>query len=507
MILPAGLFTLPRFAMLVLACATGSHLHATTWSKTYLAATSPIFDANGTPVLDEFGDLVPSIPLNFAPSVRINDDGFHYVWLEMSAMAEPPEIDTTTGLPILGQYHRLGVATNSGAWSVEAVTDLAENTDQPHFADRLDGVLSLAYWRENLLYVDTLEQAANTRLTLPIQKMSGAVAIDDNGGVHVAVIRANYELWLYYYDQTSLTSIKVSDGPVCSVSIAAGVGDTSHLVYSTFSEDVNFNQQLDDGEDLNNNTLLDETSAQLIYQRMDAGSLDFSDVIISDTLIKICHLDLYNANSSGLCLAYADPVRNLVCIASKASSDAAPWQFQIVSSQVSNSASVALAQNDASSTSGIDYAVSYISGDGSQLFVSESSAGVWTESLVAENTSGDYFRATDLGFGADGQPVVLASEKAASMFLTGYSKSALPSVFVTEVAAIEIRSAYVLEWAAPAENVLSQTLQSTTDLSDPNSWLDVNTSSSFFDDERDSYKMFVEPTGNSQFYRVLSVTE
>jgi hypothetical protein len=484
-----------------------SHLHAATWSKTYLADTSAVLDKNGAPVLDEFADSVPSIPLSFAPSVRTNADGFHFLWLEMSDTAEPAVIDSSTGIPILGEYHRLGVATNSGAWSVEKLTALAEDMDQPHFADRLDDTLSLAYWLEDLLYIDTITASANARLTLPIQKMSGAVAIDANGGVHVAVIRANYELWHYYYDQTSLTPIKVSDGPVCSVSIAAGVGDTSHLVYSTFSEDVNINGQLDEGEDLNNNTLLDEAQNQLLYQRMDAGSLDFSEVIISDTLIKVCHLDLYNTNSSGLRLAYADPVHNSVCFASKANSDLASWQFQAVSSMVSNFASVALAQNDPSSASGLDFAVSYISGDGSQLFVSESSSGVWTESLIAEDNSGAYFRATDLGFGTDGQPVVLASEKAPILFLTAYSKSSMPSLFVQEVASIEIRSAFVLEWAGPAENVISQQLQTTTDLSASNSWIDVNTSSAIFNNDSDSYKMFVEPTDVSRFYRVLSVTE
>lgn len=497
--------SLPRMAIMFIACVLGSHLHAATWSKTYLADTSYVRDESGFPILDEFGDRVPSIPVNFRPSARSNTDGFHFLWMERSDTAEPPVLDPA-GFPILGEYHRLGVATNSGVWSIEEVTALEADLDQPQFADRLDDTLSLAYWRENLLYVDTLAET-NTRLTLPIPKMSGAVAIDASGGVHVAVIRANYELWHYYYDQTSLTFSKVSDGPVCSVSIAAGLGDTSHLVYSTFSEDVNFNELLDAGEDLNNNTLLDETPTQLIYQRMDAGSLDFSEAIVNDTLIQVCHLDLYHTNSSGLRLAYADPVQNAVRFVSKASSDVAPWRFQTVSSQASNFASVALAQNDQSSASGLDYAVSYVAGDGGQLFVSEFSSGVWAESLIAENTSGAYFRATDLDFGADGLPVVLASEKAPSLFLTAYSKSSLPSLLVTEVAPIEIRSAFVLEWARPAEGVVSQKLQSSADLSDPNSWVDVNTSSAIWNHGSETYEMFVEPAVASQFFRVLTVTE
>ncbi|MBT62593.1 MAG: hypothetical protein CML13_05205 [Puniceicoccaceae bacterium] len=508
MSLPTDYSFFSRFMIAVVACALGSHLQAASRSKSYLADTLPVLNSYGSPVVDEFGYPVPSIPLNFAPSVRTTADGFRFLWLESSEMAEPPEVDTTTGFPILGKYHRLGVATHLGAWSVEEVTEFEENLDQPHFADRLDGELSLAYWQENWLFVDTLEQPANTKLTLPIRKMSGAVAIDVNGGVHVAVIRANYQLWHYYYDYNSLSSTMISEGPVASVSIVAGKGDRSHIVYSTFSEDVNFNQQLDAGEDLNNNTVLDETATQLIYQGMDASSLDSSEAIIEDTIIQISQLDLYNTNGSGLRLAYADPVQNSVRFASKANVAGAVWQFQTVSSQASNFASVALAHNDASSASGLDYAVSYISGNGNQLFVSESASGVWTESLIAEDNSGAYFRSTDLGFATDGQPVVLASEKAPSLFLAAYSKSSLPSLLATEVASsIEIRSAFVLEWAAPAENVLSQRLQSSSDLSDPNSWTNLDLSNAIFDDNSDSYKLFVEPAGDSLFYRVLSVTE
>lgn len=381
------------------------------WQKTYLDQTSiPIDWTIGFPVHDEFGDSRPSLPIQFSPSLLSDSSGLHVIGLDHSDTSWPAEIDTT-GFPIYGDFFSLSVSSFSGSlWSSgNPFSNFTEGIINPHFVDRTDDVVSVAYWAESFLYVETLESPSNTRITLPIPMMFGDVAIDAEGGLHVAVINPNYELWHYYFDGvSSLSTSQIESGPVCRARIAAGQGDTAHIVYSTFSEDANYNGVLDDGEDLNDNATLDEPSLQLIYQRMDGAVEDFSEAILSDTIFKLCHLDLHNTNGSELHVVFEDLVRNSVRLASKANDDLSSWVFQTVSSSAGQFAEIAIAENHTTSPSAPDYAVSYVRADGSELLVSELSSGVWQESVVAENNSGGYFRGADVGFDVSGETIVVA---------------------------------------------------------------------------------------------------
>jgi len=106
----------------------------------------------------------------------------------------------------------------------------------------MDDKLSVCFWKDSYLTIDTLEHSSPNRLTLPIPTKTVSVAIDANGGVHILSVNAEHELWHRYYFDGGLTEIRLSGGPACKVVAVAGIDDTCHVAYTTFSEDFNLNE-------------------------------------------------------------------------------------------------------------------------------------------------------------------------------------------------------------------------------------------------------------------------
>lgn len=129
---------LERVILFALILTTAS-LHVQAWNKTYLGESFALYGENGFPITDEYGDPVPSIPETYVPSVRSFSGALHVLTLEASDVTDPPELDSR-GFPVIGQYHQFRVLSETGSgWTEsDAVSELLEGMDSPHFADRLD---------------------------------------------------------------------------------------------------------------------------------------------------------------------------------------------------------------------------------------------------------------------------------------------------------------------------------------------------------------------------------
>lgn len=464
------------------------------WQKTPLATTSSLMDQQGFPLFDKFGDSLPALPSNYKPSLLWDSSELHIMKVGYSQLSDPPEIGSS-GFPILGDYYQLSLLTlTSGVWSTSApITELTEGLDAPTLIPRNDSSLPLVYWIGNLFYIHRIAEPANTRITLPMPKRIASAVVDENGGVHVLTVNQDYELWHYYYMQENLTSTKLSDGPVCNVAVAAGEGDECHVVFSTFSEDVNFNGQLDEGEDLNNNSTLEDVPMQLIYQSIDAATPSSIELVDNDTILKVRLLDLYFSTDHGLKLAYTDPVENSVRLAERGGSS---WASVNVSTVKSSFQSLALSVSPVG-----DCAVSYVDAAGMKLYIAEESVASWVETLISESSKGNYFAGVDSAFDNTGQVMVLTSEKD-RYYLNLYSRAAIPDLLGTLVRPTLIRSAFIITWPTPSEGATKQILQSNTNLADSEGWVNIEQrSTSFISDE--PKETTVEVDGPDKFYRVI----
>jgi hypothetical protein len=484
---------LPLPAVLAASLAT-AHTAAGAWQKTSLATTGSQLDEDAFPILDNYGDAVPALPPDYTPAFYRNADGLQFLRVDYSDMSDPPEINDF-GFPVLGDYYQLSLATlDAGAWSVAApLSELSDTLTSPMLVSRNDATVSVAHWDGDFLNIDTIASPSNTRITLQVPKRVAAVAIDANGGVHVAAVSPDYALWHYYYTDGDLTSTKLSSGPVCDVAAVAGEGDACHVAYSTYPEDMNLNGELDDGEDLNGNGILDETPPQLIYQSLDAATPSAAEFVDDDTLLKLCGFDLYFSTAHGVKLAYGDPVANEVRLAERGASS---WSSVKASTRAGMFESIALAVNSAG-----ECAIAYVNRSRDELYVAEEADGVWSEALVTEAETGDYFSGTDLAFDDAGQLAVLTSEKN-RFYLNLYTRATVPDLLSTLVRPTAIRDAFIITWPTPSEGATRQILQSSTDLSDPESWANVA--------ERNVYGRFgatmettVEREGPRKFYRVI----
>jgi hypothetical protein len=471
---------------------------ASAWQKTTLATTQNVLAPTGFPITDEFGDPVPALPKNYAPNVHGNASSLHFLRVSHSQLADPPILGDA-GFPVLGNYYQLSTASIlSDAWSTTApFTDFNEEVAAPSFVRRLDDTVSIAHWLGDLLHIDTMASPSNTRLTLPIAKEVGTVAIDSNEGVHVLVISSDYELWHFYYLEGALAQSKLSDGPVCEVVVEAGESDVCHVAYSTFTEDVNLNEALDDGEDINGNGVLDETPMHLIYQSVEANTPSAMELIDDDTVLKFCNFDLHFSSAHGLKLAYADSSRNEIRLAERSSSS---WSSVKVSSAVSMFNSVALAV-----TSTGKCAITYVSSDQRRLYVVEEEAGQWSETLISQVATGKYFTGTDVAFNADDQLAVLTSEKD-RIYLNLYSRSAVADLLSTLVRPTEIRGAFIITWPTPSEGATKQVLQVSSNLADPDSWEFV-AQRTYWRNPAEVMETVAEKDGPNRFYRVIELSD
>lgn len=119
---------------------------------------------------------------------------------------------------------------------------------------------------------------------------------------------------------------------------------------------------------------------------------------------------------------------------------------------------------------------------------------------------GAYFTGTDVVVRVDGEVVVLVAEKNVGAYLAAYSESALPALLPTQVQPISIRSAFIVSWPTPGDSVVEQVLQSTSDLADPEIWVDVEQKYWYYGEERVALETVVEQ-GAQKFYRVLEISE
>lgn len=490
--------SLPGVLVLGALLVGGSPAIGETWSRTALGQGYVQVNSNGFPILDIYGDVIPLLPSYYQPSGIVTSDGLNVLRFSATDLASPVEVDPN-GFPVSGEYFRFdSLLFDENAWAEgEPFTDWMEDVVSPGYVSCMDDLLAVSYWKDDYLNIDTLEEPSPTRLTLPIPAMKGTVAVDANGGVHVLSIDANYELWHRYYSDETLTSVKLSDGPVCDVVVAAGEGDTCHVAYTTFSEDLNLNETLDDGEDVNGNSLLDVVPHELSYQLIDANVPDSVETLVADALIRICYFDLLFLPTQGVTLVYADPVTNAIRLAERGIST---WSVGRISSTTGAYGPLALAMK-----SDGDCVVSFATQNGLKLSIAEEDSGSWTETVIRETSVGAYFTGTDVVVRGNGEIVVLAAEKGRS-YLAAYTEAVIPSLFPTQIKSVEIRSAFVLTWPTPDENVSKQILQSTSDLSDPDSWEDEEQRNWRSWQERVLVETVVEQEAQ-KFYRVLEVSE
>ncbi len=472
-----------------------------TWSRTVLGQSGLQFDeVTGLPVLDIYGYQAPRFPKHYQPSAIESASGINVLRFSYSYTPIPLQFDPN-GFQIFGDYFRFdSLLYNGNTWvEGEPFTDWMEGVFSPSYVSCMDGALKVSYWKEHLLCIDTLEGPSSTRLTLPIPAMKGTVAVDANGGVHVISIDADYELWHRYYSDGALSSVKLSDGPVCDVVAVAGEGDTCHVVYTTFSEDLNSNEIFDDGEDVNENGQLDVVPNGLAYQLIDVNVPDPVEILVVDTLIRVCYLDLLFSTTYGLKLVYADPVTNSIRLFERGLST---WSAGQISSSVGSYGPVALdIQADG------DAVVSFATQNGLKLSITEEDSGVWTETLIRETSVSAYFTGTDVVVRANGDVVVLTSQRNdAGSSLAAYTISVLPSFLVTQVQPVSIRGAFIVTWPTPGQDVTQQILQSTGDLSDPNSWEDLEQKDWNQWDDRVALETVVEREVQ-KFYRVLETSD
>ena len=470
------------------------------WPKTILDDVSLGYNINGLPMLDSYGNHIPALPVEYRPTAMSGPSGVHVLFLEHSHVLDPVTRDET-GLPIVADNFQLQVATLAdGSWSIsEPLETFKPDVASAALVDRYDDKVSVAHWSGNLLNIDTIDTPSNTRLTLPIPAVAkGKVVIDENDGVHVFAINSDYELWHHYYAGSAVSQVMVSPGPVCEVVAAAGTNDQCHIAYTTFSEDSNFNQILDEGEDLNGNEVLDVTAYELVYLNIDASVDTVAEVLLENTLLPLCHFDIDWTESYGVKIAYSNPVLNAVYVAGKVTSD---WSFTSVSSLPSMYQSVSITTDSSG-----DVAVSYVSADGQSLYYAEEDSATWTELLVAESSHPENFSGSDLVYTPSGEPFLLTSKKDL-FYLSAYSPVQLPSPFNQQVYATSIRSSFIVTWPSPREETRQQILQSNPDLNDEDGWIEVERRYIYNFGSEDTYETVVEKDGAGMFYRVIEIVD
>lgn len=477
-----------------------SNVCSAAWPRAILDEVPVQLDwSYGFPLLDAYGDPYPALPEGYFPSAMGGSGGVHVLFLEHFEQLDPPPLDDF-GSPILGDYFQLKVATLDGAvWSMsEPLGAQGEDVASAALVDRYDEEVSVAHWSGNLLNIDTIDSPSNTRLTLPVPAAKGKVVVDENAGVHVLAINSDYELWYHYYTGVALSSVMVSSGPVCEVVAVAGADDQCHIAYTTFSEDSNFNQTLDEGEDLNGNEVLDETACELVYRNIDAGVVADAEVLLGNTLLPLCHFDIDWTESYGAKVAYSNPVLNSVYVAEKGISD---WSFASVSSLPSMYQSVSLTTDSSG-----DAAVTYVSADGQSLYFAEEDSGAWTEVLVAESSIPENYTGSDLLYAPGEAPFLLVSEKSA-FYLSAHSPVQLPSPMSQQVYPTSIRDSFIITWPTPQEETQEQILQSNPDLTDDDGWIEVERRNVIYIGDEGPYETVVEKGGSSMFYRVIEIVE
>ena len=468
------------------------------WPKTILDETPNQFQMNGLPMFDSYGNYIPALPLEYRPTAISGPSGIHVLFSENSMFSDPMMYDEN-GLPV-ANYFRLQVATLvDGSWSIsEPLDTFKEDIAGAALVDRYDDKVSVAHWSGNLLNIDTIDTPSNTRLTLPLPAVKGKVVIDENEGVHVFVINSDYELWYYYYAGGAVSQVMVSPGPVCEVVAAAGSNDQCHIAYTTFSEDSNFNQILDEGEDLNGNEALDGTAYELVYRSIDASVPTVAEVLLENTLLPLCHFDIDWTESYGVKIAYSNPVLNTVYVAEKVTSD---WSFTSISSLPSMYQSVSITTDSSG-----DVAVSYVSADGQSLYYAEEDSATWAEVLVAESSHPKNYTGSDLVYASSGEPFLLSSKKE-NFYLSAYSPVQLPSPLNQQVYPTSIRSSFIITWPSLREESIGQILQSNPDLTDEDGWIEVERRNIYNFGSEDTYETIVEKDGVGMFYRVIEIVD
>jgi hypothetical protein len=484
--------------IIFLALVTLTNVCLSAWPKTILDETPQQFDLDGFPMFDSYGNSIPALPVEYRPTAISGPSGIHVLFSENSMFSDPMMYDEY-GLPIANHF-QLQVATLvDGSWSIsEPLETFKEDVASAALVDRYDDKVSVAHWSGNLLNIDTIDTPSNTRLTLPLPASKGKVVIDENDGVHVFAINSDYELWYHYYAGGALSQMMVSSGPVCEVAAAAGTNDQCHIAYTTFSEDSNFNQILDEGEDLNGNEVLDVTAYELVYRSIEASVDTVAEVLLENTLLPLCHFDIDWTESYGVKIAYSNPVLNAVYVAGKVTSD---WSFTSVSSLPSMYQSVSITTD----ISG-DVAVSYVSADGQSLYYAKEDSATWTEILVAESSHPKNYTGSDLVYAPSGEPFLLTSKKE-NFYLSAYSPVQLPSPLNQQVYATSIRSSFIVTWPSPREETRQQILQSNPDLNDEDGWIEVERRYIYNFGSEDSYETVVEKDGAGMFYRVIEIVD
>jgi hypothetical protein len=488
----------PIGALILAALGSAAPAFGDVWSRTSLGQGTFQIDDVGFPILDIYGDLVLSLPLHYQPGGRVTSGGLNVLRISSEDLVPPFEVDPN-GNTVFGEYFRFdSLLLSEDVWAEhDPFTDWVEEVFSLSYVSCMDDSLLVSYWSGLYLCIDTLKDPNPTRLTLPIPAMKGTVAIDANGGVHVLSINDDYELWHHYYSDEVLVDVKLSDGPACEVVAVAGEEDSCHVAYTTFSEDLNLDEALDNGEDVNGNGVLDVVPHEVNYQLIDANVPNPVETLVAEALIRVCYLDLLFSPTHGLTLVYADSRSNAIRLAER---DTSTWSMELVSSTAGSYGPVALAVN-----SNGDRVVSFVTQNGLRLSLAEETSGIWLESLIRETTVGAYFTGTDVVVAEGEEIVVLAAEKGKS-YLAAYARSALSELFPMETKSVGIRSAFILTWPTPSEEVTEQILQFTSDLSDPDSWEDLERKSwrSWYD--RVALETVVEQEAQ-KFYRVLELSE
>jgi len=483
-----------------LALVTLTNVCLAAWPKAILDTSPALLDMNGRPILSSYGHPIPALPAEFRPTAMSGPSGVHVLFLEHSHVLDPVTIDET-GLPIVADNFQLQVATLAdGSWSIsEPLETFKPDVASAALVDRYDDKVSVAHWSGNLLNIDTIDTPSNTRLTLPLPAVKGKVVIDENEGVHVFVINSYYELWYHYYAGAAISQVMVSPGPVCEVAAVAGTNDQCHIAYTTFSEDSNFNQILDEGEDLNGNEVLDVIAYELVYLNIDASVDTVAEVLLENTLLPLCHFDIDWTESYGVKIAYSNPVQNAVYVAEKVTSD---WSFTSVSSLPSMYQSVSITTDSSG-----DVAVAYVSADGQSLYYAEEDSATWTEVIVAELSHPENFSGSDLLYAPGGDPFLLTSNKVMS-YLSAYSPVQLTTpIRHQQVYATSIRSSFIVTWPSLREETRQQILQSNPDLNDEDGWIEVERRYIYNFGSEDTFETVVEKDGAGMFYRVIEIVD
>jgi len=461
----------------VLGILTGATLLSAApedWGKVPLLTAVVEVDQVGFPLYDPYGNPRYQTPPYFEPTVRSDGaSGLVFLRPKMSLLGEPPVLDPY-GFPVIGNYVFLNTATlGGGGWAGPApVGEWIDGLSDPELVERVDDVLSIAYWVEEKLWIRTLDGGAGSLLTLPIAADRGSVAIDGNGGVNVLWVDADGALWRSYYENETLTSSELSDGPIGDYKVVAGVADRSYACFAT--------------------------AEQLTYVTFEGTGTPVTEVVLDGALLPVEELDLYVTEAGDPVIAYADAVHNVVRVASKDGSD---WSSEPVSGVPDSFSHIALTSNSAGGT-----VVAYIGNQGRSLRVARHSGGAWVENTVAVMDQRGHFVGVDVIVDPDLGTVVLTAENAAQS-LAVYARDEMPSLLKKLERDFAIRRAGILRWPTPSAEAASQVLQKSADLANPLGWEDVDSRSVRNLNEESVRETVVELDEGKAFYRILELSD